>query len=174
MTLICTSQYQVDSQLAFELPGGKQLVLSRDFVEWFRGFTDAEGNFSLVKGKTNIFSFNFIIGLHIDDAGALEYISNTLGLGKVIVNQVSKEARFIVTTQHGVAVIIAIFSKYNLNSTKHLNFLAFERAFLLYMKNNSLEARKEVKPILEGIKSEMNSQRTDFNLPLNHYKITPN
>ncbi len=42
------------------------------------------------------------------------------------------------------------------------------------MKNNSLEARKEVKPILEGIKSEMNSQRTDFNLPLNHYKITPN
>jgi hypothetical protein len=73
-----------------------------------------------------------------------------------------------------VAVIIAIFSKYNLNSTKHLNFLAFERAFLLYMKNNSLEARKEVKPILEGIKSEMNSQRTDFNLPLNHYKITPN
>jgi len=86
-----------------------------------------------------------------------------------------------------VAVIIAIFSKYNLNSTKHLNFLAFERAFLLYMKNNSLEARKEVKPILEGIKSEMNTlrsakrvlgcfagQRTDFNLPLNHYKITPN
>lgn len=174
MTPICTSQCQVDSQLAFELPGGEQLVLSRDFVEWFRGFTDAEGNFSLIKGKTNIFSFNFIIGLHIDDASALEYITNTLGLGKVIVNQVSKEARFIVTIQREIAVIIAIFTKYNLNSTKHLDFLAFERAFLLYKKNNSLEARKEVKPILEGIKSEMNSQRTDFNLPLNRYKITPN
>ncbi len=80
--------------------------------------------------------------------GALDYIRNTLVLGKVIVNQVSKEARFIVTIAlRAMAVIIAIFSKYNLNSTKHLNFLAFERAFLLYMKNNSLEAREEVKPI---------------------------
>lgn len=174
MTPICTSQDQVDSLLAFDLPGGEQLVLSRDFVEWFRGFTDAEGNFSLVKGNTNIFSFNFIIGLHIDDLGALEYINRTLRLGKVIVKQVYKEARFIVTTQREIAVIIAIFSKYNLNTTKHLDFLAFERAFQLYMKNNSLAARQEVKPILEGIKNEMNSQRTDFNLPLNHYKITPN
>lgn len=37
MTPICTSQDRVDSQLAFDLPGGEQLVLSRDFVEWFRG-----------------------------------------------------------------------------------------------------------------------------------------
>lgn len=73
-----------------------------------------------------------------------------------------------------LAVVIAIFSKYSLNTTKHLNFLAFERAFQLYMENSRLKARKEVNPIIEDIKSEMNSKRTDFNLPRNHYKITPN
>jgi len=155
---------------------GEQLVLSRDFIEWLRGFTDAEGNFSVVKGKTNIFSFNFIIGLHLDDLGALDYIHSTLRLGKVIVNQVTKEARFIVTTQREITVIIAIFSKYNLNTTKHLDFLDFEQAFQLYMENNSLEARDKVNPFIDGIKDRMNSKRTDFNLPEgpNHYKITPN
>ena len=112
--------------------------------------------------------------MHIDDVEVLNYIHNTLGIGKVYIKKDQAKATFLVRTQSEISAIIEIFSKNPLNSSKHLNFLAFERAFLLYMKNNSLEARKEVNPIIEGIKSEMNSQRTDFNLPLNHYKITPN
>lgn len=110
----------------------------------------------------------------MDDKGALENIHNTLRLGKVTVNQVSGEARFTVNTQREIAVIIAIFSKYNLNTTKHLNFLAFARAYWLYMDNNSLEARKELKPVIEDIISGMNSKRIDFNLSPTHYKITTN
>lgn len=173
--MVCSIKDQIDqTSVTLELPGGEQLVLSRDFIEWFRGFTDGEGSFIITGGKGNVFSFNFIIGLHIDDKGALEYIHNTLRLGKVTVNLVSGVARFTVRTQREIAVIIAIFSKYNLNTHKHLNFLAFERAYWLYMENNSLEARKELKPVIEGIISGMNSKRTDFNLPRTHYKITAN
>ena len=99
-----------------------------------------------MKHKTNIYAFNFIIVLHLDDLDALKYIQSTLQLGKIIINQSRKEVRFIISTQREIAVIIAIFSKNNLNSTKHLNFLAFERAFQLYMNNSSLEARKGNQP----------------------------
>lgn len=48
-----------------------------------------------------------MIELHLDDLGALEYICNSLGLGRITVN--SKFARFVVSTQREVAAIIAIF-----------------------------------------------------------------
>ena len=67
MASTCTVQCKKDFLLVLKLPGGEQLVLSRDFIEWFRGFTDAEGSFIITKKKGNIFSFNFKIGLHIDD-----------------------------------------------------------------------------------------------------------
>jgi len=170
---ICTTKDKTDqSSVTFELPSREQLVLSHSFIEWFRGFTDAEGCFLIAKGKGNVFSFSFVIGLHLDDLGALEYICNTLGFGKITVN--SKDARFTVSTQREVAAIIAIFSKYCLNTTKHLDFLAFSRAYGLYMKNNSPEARKESKAVIEKIKSGMNSKRTDFYLSSTHFNITIN
>nr|QCW06937.1 hypothetical protein [Drechslerella brochopaga] len=130
------------SDITLYLPEGQEYVLSRNFIEWFRGFTDAERCFIILKHKTNVFSFNFIIELHIDDLDALEYIHNTLQQGKIIVYKTSNSARYIVNVHSEIAVIIAIFSKYNLNTTKHLNFLDFERAYRLYMDNSSLEARK--------------------------------
>lgn len=168
---ICTIKDKTDeSFVTLELPNRKQLVLSRNFIEWFRGFTDAEGCFFVAKGKGNVFSFRFIIELHLDDLSTLKYICNTLGFGKIIVN--SKNVRFIVSTQHEVASIIAIFSKYCLNTSKHLDFLAFEQAYGIYMKDNSLEARKESKVVIEKIISNMNSKRTDYYLPPTHFKIT--
>ncbi len=174
MTLICTSQYQVDSQLAFELPGGEQLVLSRDFVEWFRGFTDAEGCFNVlgIKGS-NYYSFRFILRLHYDDRDVLIYIKNTLGIGKVYFSADQETTTFKVTSRRELAIIIAIFDKFHLNTTKHLYFLAFALAFRLYTENKSPEARKEIMPFIQDITREMNKERTDFNLPTNHFIITP-
>jgi hypothetical protein len=75
---ICTIKDQIDqSPIILELSNGKKLVLSLDFLEWFRGFTDAEGSFIIVKGLGNRFSFHFVIRLHKDDKGALDYINNT-------------------------------------------------------------------------------------------------
>ena len=170
---ICTTIDKTDkSSVTFKLPNGEQLVLSHSFVEWFRGFTDAEGCFLIAKGKGNVFSFRFVIELHLDDQDTLEYICNTLGFGQVTVN--SKSARFIVSTQRTVATIIAIFSKYCLNTTKHLDFLDFSRAYDIYMNNNSPEVRNESKAVIDKIISEMNSKRTDLSLSPIHFNITSN
>lgn len=81
-----------------------------------------------------------------------------------MVSQSKPETTFEVNLQSEIAVIVGIFSKYNLNSTKHLNFLDFSRAFLIYMENNSREARSEVKNTIDSVIGNMNSTRSNFNL----------
>jgi hypothetical protein len=165
---------QIEESLVIrsELPCGKKLVLSLDFFEWFRGFTDAEGSFIIVKGLGNGFSFHFVIRLHIDDKGVLDYIKKTLGLGTVTVSKTKPEVVFLVRIQDEIRVLLELFTKYPLNSSKHLNFLDFCKAFQLYTENSSPQSRQELRPEIEGIKNGMNSQRTDFSLPRTHYNIT--
>ena len=96
---------------------------------------------------------------------------NTLGIGKVFPSADKKRITFKVTILHEISIIIAIFDKYNLNTTKHLDYLAFARAYKLYVDNKN---RADIMPSIQGIIREMNKQRTDFNLPVNHFRITPN
>lgn len=134
--------------------------LSPDFIEWFIGFTDAEGCFLIAKIGNN-FAFRFIIKLHKDDINLLNFIKNSLG---DIGNVTSEEsvAYFKVTSLSEIKLIIEIFSTYSLNSSKHLDFLAFHRAYLLYTSNKKLR-NEEVQEIIR-LKYSMNSKRTDYEM----------
>lgn len=61
--------------------GSSSLVLG-DFLEWFRGFADAEGCFE-IKPDRKYFGFHFIICLHLNDIEVLNLIQKTLGIGKI-------------------------------------------------------------------------------------------
>ncbi len=118
--------------------------LSHEFIEWFRGFTDAEGCFLIVK-TGNTFTFRFIIKLHVDDVNLLNFIRNSLeGIGNVSTE--GSVANYKVSSQKEIKLIIEIFTKYSLNSSKHLDFLAFRRAYELYISSNSKtpELAKEI------------------------------
>ena len=145
-----------------------------NFLQWFVGFSDAESNFfidsSLKKDKVTISSFCFIfkIALHKDDQDVLRYISSMLGIGKVRLYK--NECIFNVADKEGIKLLISIFDKYNLNTTKYLDYLDFNKAFNIYFnrdKNLSLESVKH--EILE-LKNKMNTNRVNFNMPEN-YKI---
>ena len=69
-----------------------------------------------------------------------------------------------IVSRKEIEIILAIFSKYNLNTTKHLNFLAFKQAYTIYTENNSKEARDRVQPVLDSIRDSMNELRTDFSM----------
>ena len=140
-----------------------------NFYGWLVGFTDAEGMFYIKlteSGKNAVFSFK--ISLHVDDVSVLEFIQKTLGFGKVYT---SDKASFIVSNQKELKNLIDIFSKYNLNTTKHLNFLGFKKAFELYTSNKtkSLDIMEEIK----DIKNRMNKLRVEFVFPQD-YKIKLN
>jgi hypothetical protein len=142
---------------------------NKNLFEWLSGLTDGEGSFMFLK-KQDSYGFKFQIHLHIDDIKVLHYIQSTLGIGKVYIN--GSAARFVVTSLKDIAVIINIFSKYPLNTTKMINFLDFKKAYEIY--TSSKLKTPEINQQVEEIRIGMNSLRLDFSLPAIHkVRITP-
>jgi len=145
------------------------------FVQWFVGFSDGEASFSVVPmydksgNKLSTFNFRFAIGLHIDDKNVLVSIHKRLAVGNI--NESGEECRLVVSDKEGIIKLIRIFDKYNLNTTKYLDYLDFKEAFNLYHSRNGM-LTEELKDKLIKLKSGMNSNRTSFNIPSNHIKIT--
>jgi hypothetical protein len=141
------------------------------------GFSDGESNFSIVakydeSGASSSpagRSFRFTIGLHIDDKNVLVTMRNLLGIGNV--NENSEECKFIVSDKEGIRKLISIFDKYKLNTTKYLDYVDFKEAFNLYHSRNGVLTEELRDKIIE-LKSGMNSNRINFNMPSNHIKIT--
>ena len=71
----------------------------------------------------------FKIALHKNDSDVLKYISSKLGIGKVRLYK--NECIFNVTDKEGIKFLISIFDKYNLYTTKYLDYLDFKKAFNL-------------------------------------------
>lgn len=141
------------------------------FLQWFVGFTDAEGNFIinrlLKKDSLNISSFSFLfkISLHKDDEEVLRYIKDKLGVGGVRLYK--DECIFNVTDQKGIALLISIFDKYNLNTSKYLDYLDFKEAFLFYVNRDKSLKPSAVKDKTLELKNKMNTNRVDFDRPEN-------
>jgi len=77
---------------------------------------------------------------------------------------------FVVTKMEDIKNLISIFSKYNLNTSKYLDFSDFNLAFTLYQKREKLTDALLSK-LLE-LKNNMNTKRINFNMPENHVLIT--
>jgi hypothetical protein len=142
-----------------------------NFLQWFVGFSDAESsliiNPSLKKDKVTIssFSFMFKIALHKDDEGVLRYISSKLGIGKVRLYE--NECIFNVADKEGIKLLISIFDKYNFNTTKHLDYLDFKKAFHLYINRDKALKAESVKDEILELKNKMNTNRVNFVRPEN-------
>lgn len=147
------------------------LKLEVQFLEWFVGFSDAESSFILhkvldKKGDISKFSFMFTIELHIDDVSVLEFIKNKLKIGNL--RTYKDKCIFTVSDKQGVYQLISIFDKFNLNTTKYLDYKNFKEAFLLYHERSSnvkiAESKELINKIL-GYKSNMNTKRSVIILP---------
>lgn len=143
-----------------------------EFSQWFVGFSDGEACFMIVpkKDKKNLkinrFIFMFSIGLHKDDKEALNYIKNRLGIGSIILTK-NNECKFVVTDKESIKKLIIIFDKYNLNTTKYLDYSNFKKAYNLYFERKGGLTEELINEILK-LKNNMNTSRTNFNMPSNH------
>lgn len=96
-----------------------------------------------------------------------------MGLGLVRFKSTRNEVCFEVGNQQDIWIIIAIFYFYNLNTKKHLDFLAFAKAFWLYRQNSDSDSKNDINSEIEEIKSSMNSKRINFDLGNSHkFNIT--
>lgn len=71
--------------------------------------------------------FEFKISLHKDDLPALQVIQEKLGIGKI--DTYGKMSSFRVNKHKDLLILLDIFTKFPLNSTKYLNYLDFKLAF---------------------------------------------
>ena len=136
------------------------------FYDWFCGLADAESCF-FFRIRERAVEFEFKISLHLDDLPVILFIQKNLGIGKV---DTSGMASFRVNKQSELLILIEIFEKFPLNSTKYLNYLDFKKALELYVLSKSALTKKEI----SKLKARMNSLRTDFTMPNSHkLRITP-
>jgi hypothetical protein len=141
------------------------------FLEWFVGFTDAEGYFFinrfLKKNKLSISSFVFMfkITLHKDDEKVLRIIKDRLRIGGVRIYK--DECIFTITKQKEIAILISILDKFNLNTSKYLDYLDFKRAFFIYFNRDLNLNFDSIKDHILGLKNNMNTNRILFERPEN-------
>lgn len=146
------------------------------FIEWFVGFTDAEGNFTIgidSRGKFTRFNFRFMIGLHIDDQPVLEFIQSKLKCGRIEQNKEKTASYFIISDVASLkSVLIPIFESFPLNTSKHLDYLSFKEALLLEVGGSEDRDRLDYTNKVLSIKNSMNKNRREFTLPIGHVRVT--
>jgi len=99
----------------------------------------------------------------------LNNLKDPLGSRKSSFQKKESNGTFEVCIQKEIEVVIAIFSEYNLNTSKHL-----KKAFLLYTNGTSCKRNNKLKMEINNIRKGMNLTRTDFTLPQNHvFNVTP-
>lgn len=151
------------------------LQFNDKFIQWFVGFSDAESNFTIHpvynKDRTRVsrFSFMFNIELHIDDLNILTIIKDMLNVGNIRIDEDKYKCTFTVSNKEGILKLIEIFDKFNLNTTKYLDYLNMKKAFLIYHdRDKSLNEDNEIIDLILELKNGMNKKRVDFTMPKDH------
>ena len=140
-------------------PKGRSEGPKREFLEWFVGFTDGEGNFNikLTDFNNNNFKyvqFTFQIGLHKDDITVLEYIMNNLKCGHI--SKSDNRINYFVNDINSLKnIILPIFDSVHLNSSKYYHFLLFKKAVML--TENKQHLKNEGKLEIIKLKKTMQS-----------------
>jgi hypothetical protein len=136
--------------------------LDPNWIQWFVGFTDGEGNFNIsLDSKRSLVRFRFKIALHADDLVVLQNIKSKLGIGSSRLESNGTTAVFIVQDLKKIKnVILPIFDKYNLLSVKILDYLSFKKAIII--KGDSGKLSYDQLNKIQSIKENMNFKRTDY------------
>lgn len=148
--------------------------VSSDFLYWFSGFTDAEGNF-LISLNHQYIRFRFKINLHIEDVNTLYTIKSNLKIGRVSLESNRNRCSFTVDNYAEIKnVICPIFKNFALHTSKKLDFENFYQAvFIKKYKENLSNLDKEK---IIDLKNNMNSNRKIFtyNTTKSQIIINPN
>jgi len=147
--------------------------VSSEFLYWFSGFTDAEGNF-LISIDRQYVRFRFKISLHIDDVEVLNTIKSNLNVGTVTLESSRDRCSYIIQNYEEIKNIICpIFNAFPLHTSKKLDFENFSQA--VFIKDNKKLSDTDMSKIV-SLKNTMNTKREIFtyNTTKSQIIINPN
>lgn len=147
--------------------------ISGEFLYWFSGFTDAEGNF-LISIDRQYVRFRFKISLHMDDVEVLNTIKSNLKVGTVTLETSRKSCSYVIQHYEEIKnVICPIFNAFPLRTSKRLDFENFSQA--VFIKDNQKLSNSDISKIV-SLKNTMNTKREIFtyNTTKSQIIINPN
>ena len=107
------------------------------FYHWLVGFTDGDGTFSITR-QNNKRSFCYKLDQSTYNLRLLHFIKKQLRVGSIYIDKKNKMASYRIRDKTTLlSVILPIFEKYPLLTSKQFNFLKFKEALLISI-NNSL------------------------------------
>lgn len=122
-------------------------INDNQFIEWFVGFTDGDGSFSICKcGK--YYKLQFSLSQSYYNMRILYYVKSKLGYGSVTKYEKSKMANLRISDSKVLAkIIFPIFDRYPLLTSKYFYYLRFKQAYQILedssltteQKNNTIE-----------------------------------
>ena len=143
------------------------------FEQWLVGFTDGNGTFH-VAHQGDKWSLSFKLTQSRYNLRLLNYIKKELKVGSITKD--GTKAQFMIRDRKSIgSIIIPIFDKHHLLTTKHFNYILFKKAFFILEdtqlskeeKNNKLVEIKNIKPSKDYASPVWNNVA----LPLNNKQI---
>jgi hypothetical protein len=120
------------------------------FLQWLVGMTDGDGSFSILR-QGDKWNLTFKISQSSYNLRVLYFIKKQLGVGKVSIESNRHMASFIIRDRRTLgSVIIPIFNKYSLLTSKYFNFDKFKQAYFI-LENPAL-SKLERNKLLEALK----------------------
>jgi len=121
------------------------------FLQWLVGMTDGDGSFSFLR-QGDKWNLTFKISQNTYNLRVLYYIKKQLGVGSVSVESNRHMASFRIRDRRNLgSVIIPIFNKYPLLTTKYFTYNKFKQAYII-LENPAL-TKLEKNKLLEDLKS---------------------
>jgi Cytochrome C and Quinol oxidase polypeptide I/LAGLIDADG endonuclease len=121
------------------------------FQQWLIGMTDGDGSFSIYR-QGDKWNLIFKISQNTYNLRLLYYIKKELGVGSVNIESNKPMASYRIRDLKTIgSVIIPIFDRYTLLTTKYFNYIKFKQAYTI-LKNPEL-TKLERNRLLEDLKS---------------------
>lgn len=128
------------------------------FYQWLVGFTDGDGSFSIIRQKDS-WSLTYKLGQSTYNLRVLHFIKTQLGVGSIYVEKDGKNGHFRIRDLDTISkIIIPIFDKYPLLTSKYFNYINFKKAHAI-LTDKSL-TRMEKNTLINDI--------INTNIPLNY------
>lgn len=123
------------------------------FAKWLVGVVDGDGTFHFAKTRKNVWTFYFKVGQSNYNLRLLYFCKKILGVGSVSVpNSKDKTAEYRIRDRQTIInVILPIFDKYTLLTSKQFHYQLFRKAILLYSDSTlSIEDKNKQLTILKS------------------------
>ena len=101
-----------------------------NFHQWLVGFTDGDGSFTIYRSKDGKWTLFFKLTQSTYNLRLLYFVKTQLGVGSVNTNADNTKADFRVRDRKTIgSIILPIFDKYPLLTSKHYSYCKFKEAY---------------------------------------------